>query len=207
VKRACVALLALAASACASSTWASRRAVAGAPFVGRLLVPRVYAPLMPGSAYPNRRVETPARGRPGVVLVAPGRLVARASAPLAERGVVVLRLEDRSRVAEAAAWLARRPECAGARIGLELAGVEPRAADLANVAAAAILGSDAPPLGGPPPLFVARTIAAGAPPSPGPETGAVKLYRAPEGFDARDLVPEGAWRDAAEWLTETLAPR
>jgi hypothetical protein len=209
VRGAASALLLLAGvSACASSPWATRRSAAGVAFHARLYAPRLYAPLVPGSAYPNKREPIPARGRPGVVLVAPGRLFTRAASPLADRGLVVLRLDDVSRLAEAAAWLARQPECEGAPIGAELAGVEPpNPEEGAPLAAIALVGGSANPSTAGPPLFVARTVREGETLPDRAGSGTLNLYRAPDTFRAGDLVPRQAWKDAAEWLADALRRR
>jgi hypothetical protein len=190
---------ALGAAACASAPWTARRSVSEASFRGRLYVPRLYAPMLPGSVYPNRRVTVPARGRPGVVVVVPDRLFARATKELGDRGLVVLRLQDRSGLAEAAAWLASQPECVGASVGAELAGEVPRDWP-ASVKAFALVGaapgrrSSSTPV-----LSLSTSLATGLDPA-----WAVRTYGAPERFDASDLVPPQGWRDAAEWLAATL---
>lgn len=179
-----------------------------------LYVPRLFEPLIPGSAYPNRRLPIPARGRPGILLAAPAGLFARAAAPLAERGLVVLQIEPGADLAAAAAWLAAQPECAGARVGAELVGTG--AGDSPNgvaaLAAVAVLAAGMPATPDGAKVLVARAVAGGAPEENGESRtrGVVeKWYRLPAGHRASDLLPPQAWRDAAEWLAATLesAPR
>jgi hypothetical protein len=199
VRRALAVLLALAAAGCASGSWASRRSASADGFRGRLYVPRLYAPIVPGSVYPNRRVTVPARGRPGVVVAVPDRLFARAAAPLGERGLVVLRLSDRARLRDAAAWLASQPECAGAAVGAEVAGEVPKDWPR-SVSAFALVGAEPRPRPSSQPVLSLSMSVATAP----DPAWAVRAYGASERFDARDLVPPQGWKDAAEWLAVTL---
>ena len=200
MRRALLGAAALVLAACTSTAvWKSRSRAEGVD--GRLYVPLTYAPVIPGSVYPNKKQPLPARGRPGVVVAVPDRLFARAARPLGERGLVVLRVAPGADLKAAAAWLAARPECAGARVGAELAGAAPAGADTGFAAVVAV----APPgLFTTPdvPTLVARTGGAEIPP---PGVTVEKWYRTPEPFDARDLVPETAWRDTAEWLASELA--
>jgi hypothetical protein len=207
VTRAGALAVALLTIGCASGPWGERRAVSDARAHGRVYVPRLFEPVIPGSVYPNRRFPVPARSRPGVVLVVPPRLFVRAAAPLLERGLVVLRLEGSSPDLSAAVeLLAGLPECAGAPIGLEMVAVE-READLRVVPpprAIAFVG--AAPARTPAPgtrVLVLRAWSGTA--APPPAGAAVeRWYRAPERFRASDVVPAEAWRDAAEWLAEAL---
>src|SRR5206468_1792257 len=97
-------------SGCSAALWATRRTAREPAFRARLYVPRLFEPLLPGSAYPNRRVPRAASGRPGVLVVVPRALFSRAAAPLAARGLVVLRLEesDGVDVGVACDWLRRQ---------------------------------------------------------------------------------------------------
>ena len=52
--------------------WQSTESVPG----GKLYVPKLYAPLLPGSIYPDRKTPVPAKGRPAMVLVCPPRATA-----------------------------------------------------------------------------------------------------------------------------------
>ena len=66
-----------------------RRAVPG----GELYVPKLYAPLLPGSIYPDKKAPVPAKGRPAMVLVCPPKGDCREKEILdqaAQRGIVVL---------------------------------------------------------------------------------------------------------------------
>ena len=69
------------------------------------------------------------------------------------------------------------------------------------------MGGSAEAVAGGPPLFVARTVREGEPPPPRGGTAALNVYRAPDGFRAGDLVPQQAWKDAAEWLAACLLRR
>jgi len=197
VKRVLAATLALSAAACASGPWAARRDAAGPGFRGRLFAPRVFAPLLPGSSYPDRRRPIPARARPGVLVVVPPRLFGRASPRLADRGLVALRLEDARALPAAASWLSAQPECAGARIGVLLAGPAPGSWP-ERVAAFALVGASPAPAAAPRHVLWLSTAADGA-----PRGASIRLFKAAEGAAAGD-VPKEAWRDAAEWLAHEL---
>ena len=87
----------------------------------RLYVPKLWAPLMPGSVYPNKHVPVPAKARPSVVVVCPSRGVCpkdRILGPLAERGIVVLLFEGGLKEPPKTDLLRTRPEAAGAPQGL-----------------------------------------------------------------------------------------
>ena len=82
-------LLVLAITGCASSDWAKTESVPG----GKLYTPKLYAPLLPGSIYPDKRVPIPAKSRPAVIVVCPSKGDCRKHEILdqaAQRGLVVL---------------------------------------------------------------------------------------------------------------------
>ncbi len=82
-------LLALVTAGCASSPWSNTESVPG----GKLYVPKLYAPLLPGSIYPDRKAPVPAKARPAVILVCPVKGDCREKVILdqaAQRGFVVL---------------------------------------------------------------------------------------------------------------------
>ncbi|MGZ5430343.1 MAG: hypothetical protein ACXWEX_02990, partial [Thermoanaerobaculia bacterium] len=64
-------LVALLASGCASSAWERTEKISSNGVEARLYVPKLWAPLMPGSVYPNKRAPVAAKGRPAVVVVCP----------------------------------------------------------------------------------------------------------------------------------------
>jgi hypothetical protein len=119
-------LVALLTSGCVSSVWERTEKISSNGEGGRLYVPKLYAPLRPGSIYPDRRTPVAAAGRPSVIVVCPAagkcpkKEILR---PLAERGIVVLLFEGGLKEPPKADLLRTRPEAAGAPQGLLL--VEP----------------------------------------------------------------------------------
>lgn len=123
-----VALLAAGLAGCASSVWERTEKVSSNGEEARLYVPKLWAPLMPGSVYPNKRAPVPAKGRPSVIVVCPAGEKCpkdRILGPLAERGIVVLLFERGMKEPPKADSLRTRPEAAGAPQGVLL--VEPTA--------------------------------------------------------------------------------
>jgi hypothetical protein len=219
-------LAALAASlaGCASSRWERTEKVTSNGDSARLYVPKLYAPLRPGSVYPDKRRPIAAAGRPSVIVVCPtgGKCPKdRLLGPLAERGIVVLLFEGGLKEPPKEDLLRTRPEAAGAPQGWLL--VEPTVDFLrrwmgagATPDAVAILQSRAPePTALPSPsspskqLFGTATrrvlLAAllGSEANSPSETTVEKLY-AP---DAAGRLPREAYRDAAEWLAGELGAR
>jgi hypothetical protein len=147
-------LVALLASGCASSAWKRTEKMSSRGEEGRLYIPKLWAPLMPGSAYPNKRAPVSAKGRPAVVVVCPaaGKCPREEIlAPLAARGLVVLLFEHPPKEPPKEDLLRTRPEAAGAPQGWLL--VDPSADFLrkwigagAQPAAVAILAASALPL-------------------------------------------------------------
>ncbi|MGZ5426181.1 MAG: hypothetical protein ACXWE1_03145 [Thermoanaerobaculia bacterium] len=119
-------LVALLASGCASSAWERTEKISSNGVEARLYVPKLWAPLMPGSVYPNKRAPVAAKGRPAVVVVCPAASACpkdRLLGPLAERGIVVLMFEGGLKEPPKEDLLRTRPEAAGAPQGLLL--IEP----------------------------------------------------------------------------------
>lgn len=203
-------LTALLAAGCASSPW---QAVENAPG-GRLYVPKVYAPLLPGSMYPDRRMPLKAEGRPSLILVCPGKGDCRKKVILgqaAQRGLVVLAVERPSEAPLKNDLLRTRAEADPERIGWLL--VEPTGDFLRRWAEAGAPG-DAVAILNPRP---SGTAAFPSSPSrkiffatlldrePREARGAtvLKLY-SPNKVGA---LPNEALRDAVEWLAGALASR
>lgn len=190
----------------------------------RLYVPKVWAPLMPGSVYPNKRAPVPAKGRPAVVVVCPSAGSCpkdRMLGPLAERGIVVLLFEGGLKEPPERDLLRTRPEAAGAPQGLLL--VEPTDVFLrgcmgtsAIPAAVAILRGRAPePAARPFPSSPSEQIPDGIPrrvllvallrsETEISSDGMIEKLYAP---DAAGCLPREAYRDAAEWLAGELGAR
>jgi hypothetical protein len=225
---ACLSLAVLLASGCASSTWARTEKFSSNGDVGRLYVPRLYAPLRPGSIYPDRRTPVPAKGRPAVIVVCPaaGKCPKKEIlGPLAERGLVVLLFEGGLKEPPKEDLLRTRPEAAGAPQGLLL--VEPTGDFLrkcmgveAFPAAVAILSGHPleripiPVLSPSSPskqIFGSATrrvmLAAlhGSEAKISSEGVVEKLYAASPG--PAGGLPSEAFRDAAEWLASELGAR
>ena len=79
------------------------RAISSNGNPARLYVPKLWAPLLPGSVYPNKRVHVPAKGRPSVVVVCPAAGdVPEGSDPRAARGARARRPALRERAERAA---------------------------------------------------------------------------------------------------------
>jgi hypothetical protein len=82
-------LAAVLLSGCVSSAWEKTESVPG----GRLYVPKTYAPLLPGSIYPNKNLPVPTKNRPAIVVACPPKGDCREKEILdqaAQRGIVVL---------------------------------------------------------------------------------------------------------------------
>jgi hypothetical protein len=217
-------LVALLASACASSVWERTEAISSNGNPARLYVPKLWAPLLPGSVYPNKHVPLPAKGRPSVVVACPAAGACpkdRILGPLAERGLVVLLFERAPNEPPKDDLLRTRPEAAGAPQGWLL--VEPTGDLLrrwmgtgATPGAVAILQSRAPePAALPSPSSLSRQISLSAPRRVlleallGSEAGissegVIEKIYAP---DSTGRLPREAYRDAAEWLAGELGAR
>jgi hypothetical protein len=219
-------LVALLAPGCVSSMWERTEKISSNGEEARLYVPKLWAPLMPGSVYPNKRAPVAAKGRPAVVVVCPaaGRCPrSEILGPLAERGLVVLMFEGGMKEPPKADLLRTRPEAAGAPQGLLL--VEPTGDSLrkwmgagATPNAVAILRgrpleTNPIPVRSPSSLskqifgsatrrvMLAALLGSEANTS---SDGVIEKLYAP---DATGRLPREAYRDAAEWLAGELGAR
>jgi hypothetical protein len=193
-------LAALFLGGCASSPWQSTESVPG----GKLYVPKLYAPLLPGSIYPDRKVAVPAKGRPAMVLVCPKKGDCRRDVILgqaAQRGLVVL-VGREPRID----LLRTRAEADPERIGWLL--VTPTGDFLGKWTSAGAAGVAAAVIGPPPfpsypskHLLVATFLADG--PGEAKDGTVLKLYSPNE----NGLLPNEAFRDAVEWLAGALGAR
>jgi hypothetical protein len=212
--RACCLLVALAAAGCASSLWERTERVSSGGTEGRLYVPKVYAPLLPGSIYPNRKIPLAAKACPVIVVVCPEKGDCRKDEILeqaAKRGMVVLVLTRPSSAPLKIDLLRARAEANAERTGWLL--VKPTEEFLrrwidggAPGVALAILGPPnpfAPPF----PSYLSKNLLflslQPAEASPVPDGAILKLYAArPSGG-----LPREAFRDAVEWLACELNAR
>jgi hypothetical protein len=182
-------LLAALAGGCASSAWERTESVPG----GKLYVPKQYAPLLPGSIYPDKKAPLPARDRPAMVLVCPPRAVCREKEVLeqaAQRGLVVL--------------VARRSDAAIA-IRTE---VDPTRTGTLIVAAASLKvevqpATNAQPSPSPPSKKIFFAALLEGAPLEVPDGTVLKLYSP----NKKGLLPSEAFRDAVEWLAGELGAR
>jgi len=111
---------ALLASGCASSVWERTEKISSNGEEARLYVPKLWAPLLPGSVYPNKRAPVPAKSRPAVIVVCPSKGTCpkdRILGPLAERGIVVLLFEGGLREPPNSDLLRTRAESNDAPVG------------------------------------------------------------------------------------------
>ena len=205
---------ALLLAGCASSDWAKTESVPG----GKLYVPKLYAPLLPGSIYPDRKTPVPAKGRPAIVLVCPEKGDCREDAILAQaaqRGLVVLAGKDPRRGMD---LLRTRPEADAERIGWLLVaptgeflrrwseGRPPgkAVAILAPTRAADAATAPPPPPASPLPSSPSKKIffaaLQGAEPLEAHDGAILKLYSP----NPKGLLPREALRDAVEWLASEL---
>jgi hypothetical protein len=182
-------LLVLATTGCASSDWARTESVPG----GKLYVPKLYAPLLPGSIYPNKKVPIPARARPAMVLVCPTKGDCREREILdqaAQRGLVVLVAKQPE------ASIAPRPEVDPARSGTLT--VTPAALKVEVPTPAKAESSPSSPSK----RILLAALMTAEPLEAGDET-VLKLYSS----NNKGLLPSEAFRDAVEWLAGELGAR
>ena len=167
----------------------------------RVVTPRRFAPLLPGSVYPNRRRPLSPRGAP--VVVVERALAKRAEAPLLDRGFVVAEIDRVDR----AAIEALLPELTR-RLGVAFGGAKLLARDCGDgclasgIAAAALFEPAAVPAERPPafnclPIAVFRRTRDGAVPA---SAAADSSCVAERWFRTEGEFPAEAFRDAAEWL-------
>lgn len=187
--RKAVILVAFVSASCASSPWQSTENVPG----GRLYVPRVYAPLLPGSIYPDKKTPVLAKGRPAIVLVCPPKRDCRENEILdhaAQRGFVVL--------------VARR---AGTAVANRTE-VDPTRTGTLIISSASLKVEISPPAtttahpSSPSKKILFAAFLSDAPPEPNDGT-ILKLYSP----NKEGLLPSEAFRDAVEWLAGELGAR
>ncbi|HET7451424.1 MAG TPA: hypothetical protein VFL12_01665 [Thermoanaerobaculia bacterium] len=166
----------------------------------RVVVPKRFEPLLPGSVYPNRRIPATRGGAPVVVLER--TLAKRAEAPLLDRGFVVAEMEriDRAAIEALLPELARRVGASfgGAKLLARRAGDGLRAPE---IDAAALFDPGEVPEERPTafpclPIAVFRRTPDGAVPAASRD-GACVVER---WFRTDGDFPDDAFRDAAEWL-------
>jgi hypothetical protein len=198
-------LAALIAFGCASSAWEKTVSVPG----GKLYVPKVYAQLLPGSIYPNRRVPIKAAGLPAMVLVCPEKGDCRKDVILdraAQRGLVVLAGREPK-----VDLLRTRGEANPERIGWLL--VNPSGDSLRRWTNAGAPGEATAVIGPPQQVGSHDPL----PSSPSKQKFLLAASLSGEPLEARDgtvlklyspnekgLLPDEAYRDAVEWLAGAL---
>ncbi|HEX7616414.1 MAG TPA: hypothetical protein VF554_14215 [Thermoanaerobaculia bacterium] len=205
-------LVALVTAGCASSPWQKTESVPG----GRLYIPKVYAPLLPGSIYPDRKAAVPAKRRPALIVVCPEKGDCRKDEILeqaAQRAMVVLILTHPASALQKIDLLRTRAEASAANTGWLL--VQPDEDFLrrwmqagASGQAAAVIGMPRHPSAPDPlPSYPSKTILIAALLSDAPleaKDGTVlKLYSP----NKEGLLPREAFRDAVEWLAGALGAR
>jgi hypothetical protein len=208
-------LVALAAglAGCASSLWQRVERVSSGGVEGRLYVPKLYAPLLPGSIYPDKKTAIPAKGRPALVVVCPVKGDCRKGEILeqaARRGLVVFVVRPASAL-QKIDLLRNRAEVDADQIGWLL--VEPNGDFLrrwtgagAPGAAAAVIGSPpraSPGLPSSPSKKILFASSLSEAPLEAPDGTVLKLYSPNE----KGLLPREAFRDAVEWLAGELGTR
>ncbi len=200
-------LLVLATTGCTSSDWARTESVPG----GKLYIPKLYAPLLPGSIYPDKKAPIPASARPAMVVVCPPKGDCREREILdqaSQRGLVVLAGREPK-----VDLLRTRAEADPERTGWLL--VRPTGDFLRRWMSAGPPGI-ATAIVGPPPhagaafpsslskqnsLLLAALLSAEPPEA---KDGTVlKLYSPNE----NGFLPNEAFRDAVEWLAGALGAR
>ena len=182
-------LLVLATTGCASSDWARTESVPG----GKLYIPKLYAPLLPGSIYPDKKVAVQAKGSPAMIVVCPPKGVCREREILgqaAQRGLVVLVAKQPE------ASIAPRPEVDPARSGTLT--VTPTALKVQVPPPAKAEPSPSSPSKQ---VFLAALL--DREPPEAKDATVLKLYSPNE----KGLLPSEAFRDAVEWLAGELGAR
>jgi hypothetical protein len=201
-RRVSATLLAVAAAAvcgCAASLWerVDRLTVGSTP--ARLFIPRTFAPLVPGSIYPDRSRPVPARGLAAVLVLSRSIPSGTVAESLGRRGLVALVGGPELAPFAGLEQLLRSPE-SGGRVGLflETAGsVQAKEALAEEDFAAIVLFGSVPELPSRhAPLLV---LAVGAPGGAAPPGVSERWYASPSG-----KLPAIALQDAADWLAERL---
>jgi hypothetical protein len=181
----------------------------------RVLVPRVFAPLLPGSVYPNRREPVEPRALAFALVESDGGLERVAGPALLARGLLVVEIESPTErtIAAVLEALAARPEADASRGALVVREKLPLLPAGRFRAAAVFDPADASP--GPPasppdiPVLAFLRTPAREPSAPLSRALRARLgaqaiekwYRSENGF------PGEAFRDLAEWISEmTSAP-
>jgi hypothetical protein len=174
---------------CASSPWQSTESVPG----GKLYIPKLYAPLLPGSIYPDKKVAVLAKGRPSMIVVCPPKRDCREREILdqaAQRGLVVLATNSPGTT------IAPRPEVDPARSGTLT--VTPTALEVQVPPSAKTEPSPSSPSKQ---IFLAALV--DREPPEAKDATVLKLYSP----DSKGLLPGEAFRDAVEWLAGELGAR
>jgi len=182
-------LMAVVTAGCTSSSWEKTETVPE----GKLYVPNLYAPLLPGSIYPDKKTPVPATARPAMLLMCPSSGDCREKEILdqaAQRGLVVLV----TRSAEAA--IGPRPEVDRARTGTLI--VTPTSLKV-EVQPPPRAGASPFPLSKK--IFLATSLSDA--PLEAPDGTVLKLYSPKK----EGLLPSEAFRDAVEWLAGELGAR
>lgn len=177
----------------------------------RLYVPKVYAPLLPGSIYPDKRIPLPAKARPAMVVLCPTKGNCREKEFLdlaAQRGLVVLvgreprvdLLRTRAEAdAERIGWLLVNP---GEELLRRWIGVGAPDKAVAVIGPPPRAGAPTPLPSSPSKKILFAALLDREPPEANDRT-ILKLYSPNE----EGLLPGEAFRDAVEWLTGELAAR
>jgi hypothetical protein len=190
---------ALAAGAAAAATERTFR-ITLPEGTARVVVPRRFEPLLPGSIYPDKNRRVKARHLP--VAAVDRRLAARGRGFLLERGFLVVETPPGGvAIASLQAALSGRPEADASRI---VVWGEGSVADTAGAAALALFSPDARASSGvPTAVFRARgaNTGTGDPESPPRNLGDSIVEK---WYGSAGPLPEQAYRDAAEWLAEKV---
>lgn len=176
----------------------------------RIVVPAAFAPLLPGSVYPNRRKPATRRGTPIVFVERDRELLRRAEPVLLARGFIVAEMAAIDAASIDATLEALRERIEGGVGEAKLLARRPgNALDDPRVRAVALFE---PPAFRPPdpsllnclPVAIFRRTADGRPserpPGERPDCVSERWFRTSKSF------PDDAFRDAAEWLAVTSQP-
>lgn len=205
---------------CTTSVWESRTNLHSGGTAGRLLVPRIYEPIRPGSVYPNRKAPQRAVARPALILFSRRRISARFLEPYAERGLVVHVIaseegtrDPAARLRDALLFLSTRPEVAGNRIGVQMSDPAPELARAAledDALFRVVLVNFRPDGKNRVAMLRKRTLVLSAEATADPSAEATSRFQRSLGLASEAVIEkwyrggEGAelFRDAAEWFQE-----